>query len=365
MLDLREKIKGNPNDYIIVMLGDTTPIMKGADGKKLVLKNDAFRKTVEGNKWDNTFLEENHDSFYKLFGGFGKLSEEQKKDFIDKNGLSNRLVMTFENTDGFIDLWGKKVAPNKLNNNTVFYGVYELNARGKKVLEANKGKKIKTSSYFFFDGDKGREAQNHGVDSNDVEVVEGDNITPISISLLTDNSNPLVNISTDYARGYSLNSQEKKTFDIYFTTPNDARSSFMDDKSKETETESVNGEELFKKLDLIVKAVEDLKADIAALKGDTDKKGDDQAANGKASKNSDDGADASKEKKEPDGASKNSDDKDKEGDKGKKEGGDKGDKGDDKNAQTDDSKNSGQGCNASVNSKKTIKLFRYSLRNGI
>ena len=356
MLDLREKIKGNPNDYIIVMLGDTTPIMKGADGKKLVLKNDAFRKTVEGNKWNNTFLEENHDSFYKLFGGFGKLSEEQKKDFIDKNGLSKRLVMTFENTDGFIDLWGQKVAPNKLNNNTVFYGVYELNERGKKVLEENKGKKIKTSSYFFFDGDKGKEARNHGVISDDVEVVEGDNITPISISLLTDNSNPLVNISTDYARGYSLNSEKKKTFDIYFTNPHDLRSSFMDDKSKETETESVNGEELFKKLDLIVKAVEDLKADIAALKGDT-KKGDDQAANGKASKNSDDGADASKEKKEPDGASKNGDDND--------NGEAKGDKGDDKGAQTGDSKNSGQGCNASVNSTKKIKLFRYSLRNGI
>lgn len=356
MLDLREKIKGNPNDYIIVMLGDTTPIMKGADGKKLVLKNDAFRKTVEGNKWNNTFLEENHDSFYKLFGGFGKLSEEQKKDFIDKNGLSKRLVMTFENTDGFIDLWGQKVAPNKLNNNTVFYGVYELNERGKKVLEENKGKKIKTSSYFFFDGDKGKEARNHGVISDDVEVVEGDNITPISISLLTDNSNPLVNISTDYARGYSLNSEEKKTFDIYFTNPHDLRSSFMDEKSKEIEMESVNGEELFKKLDLIEKAVEDLKADIAALKGDT-KKGDDQAANGKASKNSDDGADASKEKEEPDGASKNGDDND--------NGEDKGDKGDDKGAQTGDSKNSGQGCNASVNSTKKIKLFRYSLRNGI
>lgn len=358
MLDLREKIKGNPNDYIIVMLGDTTPIMKGADGKKLVLKNDAFRKTVEGNKWNNTFLEENHDSFYKLFGKFGKLSEEQKKDFIDKNGLSKKVVMTFENIDGFIDLWGQKVAPNKLNNNTVFYGVYELNDRGKKVLEANKGKKIKTSSYFFFDGDKGKEARNHGVISDDVEVVEGDDITPISISLLTDNSNPLVNISTDYARGYSLNSEEKKTFDIYFTNPHDLRSSFMDEKSKETETESVNGEELFKKLDLIEKAVEDLKADIAALKGDTDKKGDDQAANGKASKNSDDGADASKEKKEqekkePDGASKNGDDKD--GGEKEKEKGDK----------KDESKNSGQGCNASVNSTKKIKMFKYSLRNGI
>ena len=86
MLDLREKIKGNPDDYIIVMLGDTTPIMKGADGKKLVLKNDAFRKTVEGNKWNNTFLEENHDSFYKLFGKFGKLSEEQKKISLTKTG---------------------------------------------------------------------------------------------------------------------------------------------------------------------------------------------------------------------------------------------------------------------------------------
>ena len=270
--------------------------------------------------------------------------------------------MTFENIDGFIDLWGQKVAPNKLNNNTVFYGVYELNERGKKVLEENKGKKIKTSSYFFFDGDKGKEARNHGVISDDVEVVEGDDITPISISLLTDNSNPLVNISTDYARGYSLNSEEKKTFDIYFTNPHDLRSSFMDDKSKEkeTETESVNGEELFKKLDLIVKAVEGLKADIAALKGDT-KKGDDQAANGKASKNSDDGADASKEKKEqekkePDGASKNGDDKD--GGEKEKEKEEKGDK-------KDESKNSGQGCNASVNSTKKIKMFRYSLRNGI
>ena len=257
MLDLREIIKGNKEDYIIVMLGDTSPVIQTGEGM-VIFKDNDFKKSVENGDWYNSFLEENHNSFYASRGLFNKMSEQEKREIKNKYSLGEP-VYTFENIDGFIDLSGKEIQPEKLNDNNVFYGVYKLNDKGKEVITNNRNKKIKTSSYFNYSTDEGEEAKNHGA-TND-NVVIGKNIKPISISLLTNGREPNIKIKEDYCRGVSLN--EKKNIDkyIFWFSKNNAIN--MDNEN--IVKEEIDGKVLFEKLEVLQRGHEEIKEMLKSL----------------------------------------------------------------------------------------------------
>ena len=257
MLDLREIIKGNKEDYVIVMLGDTSPVIQTEEGT-VIFKDNDFKKSVDNGAWKNSFLEENHNSFYATQGLFNKMSDKEKQEIKNKYSIGEP-VYTFENIDGFIDLSGKKIQPKKLNDNNVFYGVFKLNDNGKEAIAKNRGKKIKTSSYFTYSTDEGEEARNHGA-TND-NVVIGKDIQPISISLLTNGKEPNIKIKEDYCRGVSLN--EKKNIDKYIFL----LSSYIDINMSDENIikEEIDGKALFEKLEVLQRGHEEIKEALKSL----------------------------------------------------------------------------------------------------
>ena len=257
MLDLRDIIKGNKEDYVIVMLGDTSPVIQTDEGT-VVFKDNDFKKSVDNGDWKNSFLEENHNSFYATQGLLNKMSDQKKQEIKNKYSIGEP-VYTFENIDGFIDLSGKEIQPQKLNDNNVFYGVFKLNDKGKEAIAKNRGKKIKTSSYFTYSSDEGEEAKNHGA-TND-NVVIGKDIKPIAISLLTNGKEPNIKIKEDYCRGISLN--EKKNLDKYiflFFTTND-----MNMSDENIVKEEIDGKVLFEKLEVLQRGHEEIKEMLKSL----------------------------------------------------------------------------------------------------